>query len=641
MKHFFTALLAGCLLPGALRAQLLSAPPATQTTNLAAHSAPQPAGLGSQRQVHLRQALASAAGTRAYRDTVRARFGRLLGPLPLKAKFKAVVVGTVPQTGYRVERVIYESLPRHRITANLYVPDGAGQFPAVLLLGAADAAGKAAVATQQTAGLLARHGLVVLVADPICQGERRQLTDAEGQPLVAEAAAERHLLNAGASLLGTSTAAAELWDNVRGLDYLLTRPEVNPERLGCLGQGEGASRAAWLAGYDERVRVAALSGYHAADCGPVPGLEGAGLTAADWPIMVAPRPLLLAAGPHAAAASAQPSIYQELQPVYAALGEAGQIGELPGAVEADAARLQREAVAQWLRRQLAGDQQAVGGGEEAVLPEKALRCTLTGQVNTTFGDEQDLAQRHLLLAREWAARRRQLRPAELTAAVRQQLGLPTAEPAVSVEWQPGAAAGLRAGVIRRPNQEPLSVWVARPANGAAPSKVVLWLSDRGRQALADSAALLPAYRRQGWAVVLADLRGLGSAQPVSGPGSDTKSPAQLALAAGEPLLAAHVADVLALLRLVEQEPDWRAAPLEIHAAGWAAPAALHAAVLTPAVARLELYQGLPSFQLLLEQPVAPAPYALVLPGVLRRYDLPDLAALLGPRRLVVHRRAEQ
>ena len=84
----------------------------------------------------------------------------------------------------------------------------------------------------------------VLVVDPIGQGERLQLIDREGKPLTRGATTEHTLLNAGFNLLGTSLAAQEYWDNHRALDYLLTRKDIDSERIGVYGSSGGKGQPA-------------------------------------------------------------------------------------------------------------------------------------------------------------------------------------------------------------------------------------------------------------------------------------------------------------------------------------------------------------------------------------------------------------
>jgi dienelactone hydrolase len=287
------------------------------------------------RRLALDRALTSASGTQTYRDSARARFKRVLGPLPARTALRARMVGTVPQVGFRIEKVIYESTPHHHVTANLYVPEGKGKKPAALLFCGHEQTSKATSSYQLTARLLARNGFVVLVIDPVSQGERMQLVDSSGKFLTRGGTTEHTLLNAQATLLGTNLPAEQLWDNVRGLDYLLTRPEVDAARVGCLGNSGGATQTAYFMAYDDRVQVAALCSYVAAGernltltgpadgCVMLPGAGAAGLDVADWPIMFAPKPLLLLTGRYDFVDQTDmEAAYADTHRAYSALGQA-------------------------------------------------------------------------------------------------------------------------------------------------------------------------------------------------------------------------------------------------------------------------------------------------------------------------------
>src|SRR6185437_15651054 len=173
-----------------------------------------------QRREHFQQALSSPAAMRAYQDSCKQRYLRILGDMPARTPLHAQLTGTIARTGYRIEKVIYESLPGHHVTANVYIPQGKGPFPGVLLFCGHSLNGKEDASYQRTAILFVTHGFIVLVADPISQGERYQITDSHGRPEIPLGTTEHTLFNEGATLLGTGAVAYELWDNVRGLDYL-------------------------------------------------------------------------------------------------------------------------------------------------------------------------------------------------------------------------------------------------------------------------------------------------------------------------------------------------------------------------------------------------------------------------------------
>ena len=605
------------------------------------------------RRLALDAALASAAGTQAYRDSARAHFRRVLGPLPARTPLLARVVGTVPQVGFRIEKVIYESTPHHHVTANLYLPDGKGKKPAALLFCGHEQTSKATPSYQLTARLLARNGFVVLVIDPVSQGERMQLVDPSGKFLTRGGTTEHTLLNAQATLLGTNLPAEELWDNVRSLDYLLTRPEVDAARVGCLGNSGGATQTAYFMAYDDRVQVAALCSYVAAGernltltgpadgCVMLPGAGAAGLDVADWPIMFAPKPLLLLTGRYDFVDQTDmEATYADMHRAYAALGQAEKTDIFTYDDGHGISAPKRAAAVAWFRRWLGASGPLVAEGNDQALPEAALRCTATGQVATAFKDEQSLAAIHLATERALASHRP---PASaLEQRLRTAVGLK--EMPTGLNWQIRDTLRLANGLawqnllFRRDGEPPLPARLLLPAKEPL-LDVVIWLPSQGMATvLRDSAARLAAYQRQGTAVLLADLRGLGeTTDPAAF--NDPKyynqeyRDALLALHSGRPLLAQRVADVAMLVAYAGRRPVPIPYSVNVRADGRAALPALAAAVLLPRVAKVQVSGGPPSFHYFLENPAAKDAYSEVLPGVLSSFDVPDLRRALGSRLL--------
>jgi dienelactone hydrolase len=608
------------------------------------------------RAAELDRAAQSATGAAAYRDSVRARFRRVLGPLPTRTPLRAQVTGQLAREGFRIEKVVYESTPNHHVTANLYVPAGKGRKPGVLLFCGHEQESKATVSYQKTAILLAQHGFVVFVIDPISQGERLQLTDATGKPLTRGGTTEHTLLNAGAALVGTTTPAEEYWDNKRGLDYLLTRAEVDTARLGCLGNSGGATQTAYFMALEPRMKVAALCSYVAAGernleltgpadgCVMLPGAGRARLDLADWPIMFAPKPLLVLAGRYDFVDYTQiQAATAETRRIYAALGKAEQLDLFTYDDGHGISQPKREAAVAWFRRWLYGDSNPVREGSLAVSTEQELRCTSTGQVNTAFKKEATLAAQHVTTAQALAEQR----SGQLGATWPGLVATATGEVAANspkritisvVDNLERDGIAWQKVILRADDEPPLPLLLALPP-GAETKKVLLWLPETGKAAALDSARLLQAQLRQGTAVVLADLRGLGeTTDPVTF--NDPKyynreyRNAMLALHTGRPLLAQRVNDIAQLQIFTRNTKALNGAALEMRASGRAVLPAMLATMLMPAISRLTVEQLPLSFRQLLEQPGTKDTYSQVLPGVLRSWDVPDLQRALGARLLV-------
>ena len=261
-----------------------------------------------ERRVSLNTALKTPEGLAGYREQCRKKYVSLLGEMPARTPLNAQVTGRIDRVDYAIEKVICESRPGHHVTSNLYLPAGKGPFPAVLIFCGHEMTSKATVSYQETAILFASNGFAALVVDPVSQGERVQFTDSAGKRILRGSTTEHTLLNAGASLTGTSVVAWELFDNIRSLDYLTSRHEVDPDRIGCLGNSGGGAQTTWFIGYDERVKVAAPCSFVTSrereyelngtgdGCQQVPYEGRAQLEIADYLMIFAPKPLLILAG---------------------------------------------------------------------------------------------------------------------------------------------------------------------------------------------------------------------------------------------------------------------------------------------------------------------------------------------------------
>lgn len=193
----------------------------------------------------------------AHRAALRAKLLEAIGPLPARTPLAARTLGTVRRARYTVEKVLFASRPGLYVTGNLFLPSDPRvkkPFPAVVVsCGHADE-GKASPAYQRAGVMLAEAGLAAFLFDPVGQGERREGPGAPGSAAYHAALAEK------AFAAGSSETAIRLWDAVRAIDYVRSRPEIDPEKIGFTGYGAGGSTAAFAAALDPRVKVAAVAG---------------------------------------------------------------------------------------------------------------------------------------------------------------------------------------------------------------------------------------------------------------------------------------------------------------------------------------------------------------------------------------------
>jgi dienelactone hydrolase len=184
------------------------------------------------------------------RPRLRQEYLDMLGlwPLPEKSPLHATVTGTRERDGVVIEKLHFQSRPRLYVTGNLYRPKpGGGKLPAILYVCGHSGRGRDGnkTAFQEHGMWFASNGYVCLVIDTLQLGEIPGIhhgTYREG----------RWWWQAR----GYTPAGVECWNGVRALDYLIGRPEVDPERLGVTGISGGGAATFWIAAADERVKCA-------------------------------------------------------------------------------------------------------------------------------------------------------------------------------------------------------------------------------------------------------------------------------------------------------------------------------------------------------------------------------------------------
>lgn len=277
----------------------------------------------------------------AFTKTARAKVFELLRYSPAKVDPRPEVVERIDLGDYIREKIFFSTAPEMRVPAYVLVPKNLkGKAPAILDLhshGGMFLFGKEKVVDldghhpalteyqkknydgQPTSTALVRRGYVVLTVDALGFGERRVMLDRDLRigwdrskysredvaRLNEHCRAKEATLAKALILAGLTWPGVVFWDDIRSLDYLLTRPEVDPNRIGCMGISMGGYRSLFLAALDERIAAACVTGFmstvrpmlraHVDTHSWVhylPGLHHY----LDWPdvaILAAPRPLLV------------------------------------------------------------------------------------------------------------------------------------------------------------------------------------------------------------------------------------------------------------------------------------------------------------------------------------------------------------
>jgi dienelactone hydrolase len=344
------------------------------------------------------------ADLRGLQDELRRKVLRVIGGLPeARTPLNARITGTIPMDGYRIDKLVFESLPGIHVTALLYVPDGpARKRPAVLLACGHSPMGKAYPAYQEIAVRLARRGYVVLCWDPVGQGERSQFWDrAHARSRYNLVCGEHAVLGNFATIAGTSLVRYMVWDGIRAVDYLLTRDDVDPGRLAITGTSGGGFQSTWIAALDPRIAAILPSCFPTAlamrmanrifedpDSDPEqdpPGLVSEGIDHPGLLLLAYPRPL------HVSAAvldffpiEGTRAAMREIAALYRRFGHGDRAALSEGYHKHQySAENQAKAFA-FLDRAFGRSAQTALGEAKTLAPE-ALWCTPSGQVLEDLG----------------------------------------------------------------------------------------------------------------------------------------------------------------------------------------------------------------------------------------------------------------
>lgn len=587
---------------------------------------------------------------------IRARIMQTLGgAFPERTPLNARTVGTIQREGYKIEKVIFESQPKFYVTASLYVPTrGRGPFPAILFPLGHEEGAKAHDTWQQVLGSFAQKGYVALAWDQIGQGERVQMYDTDfGESKVRRSTTEHTIVGIQCLLTGDNLARYTIWDGMRALDYLLSRPEVDATRIGLTGNSGGGTHTAYLATLEDRIHVAAPSCYITSwtalldTIGPqdaeqnlVPWI-GAGLDHGDFIYAFAPRPfLMLSAIRDFFSIGGARATYREAQGIYKLMG----VPEKLSMVEADDGhgytKPRRLASYRWFGRWLKGVDDQEPEPEVTIATEEELFCTEAGQVAVSLGGETvfTLNQKR---AEQLRPKGRPLAAEELRNRVRSMTAFEAPKNALVVKpYGEITRAGYRIEKLTYESESGILIpsLVFVPEGGGARKPAMIYVHGRGKSAAAAAGGEIEQFVKAGLIVLAIDLRGLGETRSLSDEnGSDFPvyfgdfESAMTALHIGRPLVGMRMTDVLRGIDLLTARADVE--PTKIYGFGKEAGAIplLHAAAMDDRIGKIALEGMLASYQTIIQQRIHRQVFEQVIPGVLRLYDLPDVVAALAPR----------
>lgn len=590
---------------------------------------------------------------KAYQQRMRRFMTMQLGGFPARTPLNAHTVKTIQADGYRIENVIFDSQPRHRITANLYLPNVDGPVPAVAVSSGHSRTGKTADYNQRFGIMMAKHGMAALCFDPIGQGERSQILTAEGQPQHNGTTTEHFLIGVGSTLVGRNTARYRVWDAMRAIDYLTSRLEVDATKIGFTGCSGGGTLTSYVMALDNRVACAAPACYLTTfrrlieTIGPqdaeqnIFGQVAFGLDHPDYVLMRAPRPTLFSSTTNDFFdIDGSWDNYRQAKRIYTRLGypECVDLVEVEGKHGVHPQNL--ATITHWFQRWLLKRDEAVAAVELPTLSPDGLLCTKSGQVLTEFSDELSVfdlnADYESELLQSRISRLRGTDDEKLDSLVRKSIGVrpdselqpPKFEDIARVQRENYHIDKL---ILRTDSGIPLPGLTFHPPSPVDDAYV--YLHEAGKLGDTEEDGPIEELISEGYAVVTVDLRGQGE----TGIGkrdatlTDWKT-YYLNYLLGKSLVGLRVEDALAVADFVAFYQKKRDSPRKVHlvGVGHAGIVALHAAALNPELfASVTLKQTPESWASVVRLKSPAGHLDSTVHGVLGVYDLPDLVRLAG------------
>ncbi len=610
----------------------------------------------AQHQWEQRDALVNAIKTpeqvKERQEYIHRKLLEEIGGFPEKTPLHAKITGTLDHPDYKVEKLIYESIPHFYVTASAYVPKNAhAPFPAVLGVAGHSGDGKAYDHYQPVWVSLAKRGILVLAIDPPGQGERFEYLDAAGKPMAGSGGTGEHMMAGVQCLLtGTNIARYFIWDGIRGVDYLSTRPDVDPKKIGVAGNSGGGTQTAYLAALEPRLAAAAPSCYLTSwqTLWPGPGPQDSeqvfanflkdGLDFPDFLIAFAPKPIQMAtATKDFFPIDGARATYAQAHRIFKVLGDADHAGYFEFNDTHGWSLPRREATYRWLTRWLKGREEDEHEGELKLDTAKDLRSTETGQVQTTYTNAETVQSLNAAMAAKLESRRATTTNPNLRAALRRDL---------AVTDQPAHPAVNRVGELSRGSvriekielqPEPgitVPALVFVPSNGPTRKHAILYLNPAGKAADAGEGGAVEQLAQQGAIVMVIDPRGWGESAPVIGKKSGYTNSYQTAMRAilvGKPLPGMQTFDILNCYKYLAARADVDGRRISVHTKGTATALGIYAATLEPRIESVVSDESPESFLDFTDMKMHGDIAGLIVPGILRDLDLSDLIRALGPR----------
>lgn len=586
--------------------------------------------------------------------SVRNKLLNIIGPFPEKTPLNARITGVIQKDGYRVEKLIYESMPDYYVTAALFVPDNInGKAPAIL-----NAIGHTTNSFrnemyQQVIINLVKKGFVVLTFDQIGQGERMQYYDKALGKSKFRSTIEHSYPGVQCFISGYSVAKYFIWDAIRGIDYLLTRSEVDPQRIGMTGLSGGGTSTAFTSAVDERILVSAPTcfitnyEYLFKSKGPQDAEQNifnflaAGLDHPDFIELRAPKPtLIVSTTQDFFSIQGVRETYAESKNAFRAFNKEANLEKSEENYKHGFIKKNNEATYAFFQKHLNNPGDFIDE-EVDFIAENELQVTATGQMTTSYSTETIYSLNKKIVEKQIASLELKRLDADkhisgLADAIIKYSGF-------SYPKEFGAAIFSGRFVKQDYNLEkyliqgsgdymlPLALFVPTKNNK---KEVVLLLHEKGKNYAVNNDSIAKQLVANGYTVLLGDLPGIGELGPGYMKGDVYIDKVSLniwfsGILTGKSIVGLRAEDITRMLHFIKTDlSDYGS--ISAISIGSIGSELLHAAAFNSDIKKICMIKPMLSYaNIATTRYYKPEYVPFVVAGAINSYDLPDLVALSG------------
>lgn len=580
------------------------------------------------------------------KDVVTRLRGSLgLDPWPDRTPLHARTVGVLDRDDYKIEKVIFESQPGFLVDALLYLPKNVMlPVPGVLSTIGHYGDDDFYIWSEQARCIgLARKGYVILTYDPISQGERKWLGDGDHDRL------RRKII-----LSGMEVSGLMFWDSIRAIDYLSSRPEVDPQKIGVTGVSGGGFNALYTAVLDERVTAVAPNGFAttlealvkraiAGCCAYLPNLN----QYADMKNIysfIAPRNLLILGGYMDYLSDRILPIYGTARNVYGLYGAEANIRYFLDRDSGHAySKPMRLEMYRWFNKWLKGIEDP-DAAREPRDPELFLVSKESGLLKVFPARER--GKDVIDLEREYLARNKvklEL-PSNLDEVNTFQRSMkqhlielmgdmaPAMPPTVTFDDKKVEPGSVRDIVLHTERELPVPVEVHHPTQKHKQRALVIYFTMKDSDPRTDLSAneMVQKLVGAGFTVAVPQVRGTGLTKV-----KDMASVELFAMALGKHLFSTRIYDLERVIDYLLTQPAYKSLRVAVWGEGTREGVmALYLAAIDSRVHVVISSHGLVSYQDIVDKDGLPD-FDYYVPGILKYADVPQIISTISPRRVLL------